>query len=82
MVAWFSGPAEPVMRIVVCNSAGEYHNLRPGMPYVEYIASVVTVGELPAPPGARDAATQVEWGDLPLPRMSEGFKKHFPAASA
>jgi hypothetical protein len=78
MVCWFKLD-EPVMRVCVCNAQGEYHSLKPGMPYVEYVASVVTVGEIPPPDATRDASTQVAWGDLPLPPMSEGFKKYFPA---
>ena len=80
IVCWYK-PDEPIMRVCVCNSKGEYQHLRPGVPYVEYVASVVTIAECPPPPVSFDKSTQVGWGELPLPPMSDGFKKYFPATA-
>ncbi|KEG06316.1 hypothetical protein DQ04_14661020 [Trypanosoma grayi] len=67
-------PGDNVPRVAVPNARGEYLHLIPGMPYVEEEAEdgeeAVPLLEYAPPPLLADAATQVEWEDLPVPPLS------------
>lgn len=61
-------PEDPVPRVFLPNSRGEYFNLIPGLPYLEqrdYEASPLL--EYAPPIISNDASLSVKWEDLPVP---------------
>ncbi|RNF03555.1 hypothetical protein TraAM80_05613 [Trypanosoma rangeli] len=72
-------PGDTVPRVAVPNARGEYPHLIPGMPYLEEVGDedveecegserlTVPILEFSPPTIRADAATQVEWNELPVP---------------
>ncbi|EAN96512.1 hypothetical protein C3747_22g317 [Trypanosoma cruzi] len=77
-------PGDTVPRVAVPNARGEYPHLIPGMPYLESEEVseeeawgcarddqvALPVMEFAPPPIQTDAATQVEWNQLPVPPLA------------